>query len=123
MSLDMRKHIGYSLLSIFVAYSLFVIAFYHVDIINGRMYAHAHYQKFNSSSKDNPTPQHSAAQLLHLDQLSALNTFGTNVILEVSIHRFDSLIWIVECIGSRIPLLSFSSHLSSRAPPHILGLL
>lgn len=118
MNVRTRRHIGCGLLSLFVAYTVFLIAFYHVDIISGRMVAHAHYQQINLGDDYVPTPaKHSAEQLVFLHQLSSISTFGTAIIVAIVISRFDRIITTLKQEDNKILTSVFQPNISLRAPP------
>lgn len=119
MNVHARQHIiGCSLLSLFVAYTAFLITFYHVDIIRGRMVAHAHYHHINLGDDGIPTPaKHSTDQLMFLHQLSSISTFGTAIVVAIVINRFDSVITALEEKDNRVLTPISRPNISLRAPP------
>lgn len=118
MNARRRQHIGYGLLSLFAAYSLFLIIFYHVDIISGRLVAHAHYQHIGLEEHPASAPSsHTPDELSFLQQLSSITTFGTAIIIAFIFRRFDRVIEFLHYQDSSIPKSITSPYICLRAPP------
>lgn len=118
MERRMRKYFGYGLLSLFVAYTAFLVTFYHVDIVSGRLVAHAHYRHIDFGNRETPAPTtHTQDQLVFLQQLSSITTFGTAIITAPILVRFDKVITTIETY--ECTSLNGTHHIgvSLRAPP------
>lgn len=113
-----RQTIGYGLLTIFIAYSVFLILFYHVDIVSGRLVAHAHYQHIGLTEAQKPSPSpHTPDELSFLQQISSITTFGTAIILDIDLTRLDRLTGLICVIKNLILYSESNSHIALRAPP------
>lgn len=113
-----KKYIGRGLLSLFMAYTAFLTIFYHVDVVNGEMVAHAHFYKLNqeSGAPSHDTP-HTTEQLIFLQQLSCISTFGGSIIQVFDFRPIQGAIELFfvceEVIAEINPLLLHSL----RGPP------
>lgn len=108
-----RGILGHLLVLLFLTYLGGIIACYHVNIVDGRLVAHAHLQTKESANKT-----HTAEELLQLDQLSHIQVSGS-ILPVVSVEPYFFFAGEISLLQKQIFLSSRPSTYGLRAPPFL----